>query len=91
MGLLNCEHHDKSFGITKINEFSKMEDVNQEDVNQEDVDMEDGRRHICSKTILICLILRGLLYLNNMAIPHSVTTQRATHQKQQIASYGCVK
>ena len=75
MGLLNCEHHDKSFRITKINEFSKIADD-----NQEDVDMEDGRRQIFyEQTILICWILRVLLYLNNMTIP------------QQIASYGCVK
>ena len=49
MGLLKCEHHEKSFGITKINEFSEIADD-----NQEDVDVKDGRRQIFLKTILIC-------------------------------------
>lgn len=44
MGFLKCEHHEKSFDITKINHLSKIVDD-----NQEDVDMKDGRRDISIK------------------------------------------
>ena len=44
-----CEHHEKSFGITEIDEFSKIA-VD----NHEDADVDDGTRQIFYKTILIC-------------------------------------
>ena len=39
MGLLKCKHHEKRFGITKIDEFSKIV-VD----NQENADVDYGKR-----------------------------------------------